>query len=137
MNSLLSFWFRSIIIPKSVIKKLTSLTTHLFYHSGENKKLYITSWYKTTLHKEKGGSGLIDINNHNVIWKIKLLRKIIRHSSIYAKWCKQKYGSPWDPKKIKASSLWKDIISLANKFKNYFQICDNRVSTFVLWNDNS
>lgn len=87
INNLLSFWFGSVFIPKGIIKKLTSLTAKIFYHIGDGKKLYLTSWSQNAFPRSKGGISLNYVSTLNSICKIKSIWKVLLQSS--------KYGSFW------------------------------------------
>lgn len=73
VNGYLAIWFRAVHIPKSIIKKINSLTAKFFEHVGETNKLHIISWAKTTLLKVKRGNGLLSATTLNTICKLKTL----------------------------------------------------------------
>lgn len=97
-----------VAIPKGIIKKLTTITTIIFYHYGEHTKLHMVSWFKITLPKSKGGTGLTIVSTLNTTCKFKVLWNVLNLSSMYANWWSQSYGFVWK-KSLKTSPLWKRV----------------------------
>lgn len=95
IHSYLSYWFRSVVFPKGILKRLNSLVARFFYHGSDTKKMHTISWHKTTLPRAFGGTGLSSIHTLYHICKSKLFLKVIKPGSLLGNWCKARYTSIW------------------------------------------
>lgn len=61
--------------------------------------------------------------------------RLLRHSTLFSKWCSKKYISLWSNVTQKASSLWKVLKSIAMVFKRCFSFILGPQSTLLLFFD--
>ncbi|PKU73637.1 Putative ribonuclease H protein [Dendrobium catenatum] len=114
INSILLYWVRGTLLPKTCIKKIKSLCSRfLFYGDIQKRKMHLISWKDTCKPKIYGGLGIPSIEalyyacGCNVIWRFYSSK-----SYIFC-WWKEKYGSLWNTQITKCSSYWKNLCDVA------------------------
>ena len=127
--------------PKTVTKKLTSLTAQFWWSSGGNtRRLHWKSWDKVCHSKEEGGLGFKDLTDFNTAMLGKQLWRLIEKShTLFSRVFKGRYfrnASPLEPICSYSPSYgWRSIVSARSLVSKGLIKRVGSGSSISVWND--
>lgn len=93
--NLLYYWFRSTKLPKRLRKKITSNIYNFIHNNSSAHKINLISWSSTTKPKHVGGLGIPNIDNLNVMSKLRLIWRLYDSSTDFISTYLLMKGSIW------------------------------------------
>lgn len=94
------YWANAVLLPKKVIRQIEALyRNYLWSGSADHMNMPLIAWENTTLPRNEGGLGLLQLKAWNIAAFGKLLWKVIANvDCLWVRWVKSAY--------LKGKSIW-------------------------------